>query len=225
MATPTQPGLDAIEPFFKAHPEIPFALPSSPNFAEFKGRSAIYNPAIPLAIVRPRNAEDVSLLVKHFATHGIPFVVRSGGNNLFGKSTVHGAVTIDMRLISYCHTNDDKSSAKIGGGILMCDLIDTLGKEDLSTATGMVPSIGFTGWSTYGGYGPFAGKFGLGFEQILAAKVVTWEGEVLDADQELLKGIKGAGGSFGVIVELTIKVYPLKHVSSPFLLQIYGESY
>jgi hypothetical protein len=34
----------------------------------------------------------------------------------------------------------------------------------------------------------------------------------VDADREKLKGIRGAGGNFGVIVELTIKVYPLKNV-------------
>ena len=35
----------------------------------------------------------------------------------------------------------------------------------------------------------------------------------VDADEELLKGIRGGGGIFGVIVELTVKVYPLKEVS------------
>ncbi|KEZ43088.1 Cannabidiolic acid synthase [Scedosporium apiospermum] len=124
-----------------------------------------------------------------------------------------------MRHLSYCRIHDDKNLASIGGGILMADLITALGREGLSTATGMVPWIGFTGWSTYGGYGPFARKFGLGFEQIVAAKLVNWEGKVIEADEDLLKGIKGAGGSFGVIVELTIRTYPLKQTSRPRLAE------
>lgn len=62
------------------------------------------------------------------------------------------------------------------------------------------------------GYGPFSHNFGYGFEQILGAKVVNWKRETLDASQELLKGIRGAGGSFGIVVEITIAVRPLTKV-------------
>lgn len=61
--------------------------------------------------------------------------------------------------------------------------------------------------------GPFSNNYGLGADQIVAAKIVNAKGELVDADAELLKGIRGGGGIFGVIVELTIKVYPLKEVS------------
>jgi FAD/FMN-containing dehydrogenase len=53
----------------------------------------------------------------------------------------------------------------------------------------------------------------LGVDQIVAAKLVNPNGEIVAADDDLLKGIRGAGGMFGVIVELTIKVFPLKEVS------------
>jgi hypothetical protein len=39
------------------------------------------------------------------------------------------------------------------------------------------------------------------------------KGAIFEADERLLRGVRGAGGIFGVIVELTIKVYPLKAVS------------
>ncbi len=70
-----------------------------------------------------------------------------------------------------------------------------------------------------GGYGWLASRFGLGVDQILRARVVTSRGDIIEADAELLKGIRGAGGDFGVIVELSIKVYPLEKVSA---LSIYG---
>lgn len=73
----------------------------------------------------------------------------------------------------------------------------------------MVHFIGHIGWATYGGYGPLSGRFGYGFEQILAENVIDWKGEIVDANQELLKGIRGAGASLGVIVEITIVVRPL----------------
>lgn len=61
--------------------------------------------------------------------------------------------------------------------------------------------------------GPFSNNYGLGADQIVAAKIVNAKGELVDADAELLEGIRGGGGISGVIVELTIKVYPLKEVS------------
>jgi FAD/FMN-containing dehydrogenase len=78
---------------------------------------------------------------------------------------------------------------------------------------GTVASVGYVGWATLGGYGPFSSSHGLGVDQILSAKLVNAKGELVEASEELLQAIRGAGGSFGVIVELTIKVYPLKEVS------------
>jgi FAD/FMN-containing dehydrogenase len=74
--------------------------------------------------------------------------------------------------------------------------------------------VGYVGWATQGGIGPFTTLHGLGADQIISAKLVNASGEVVDASKELLKGIRGGGGIFGVIVELTIKVYPSEQVSS-----------
>lgn len=73
-------------------------------------------------------------------------------------------------------------------------------------------TVGYVGWCTLGGYGPFSSLHGLGVDQIVGAKLVDPKGEIVDADAELLKGIRGGGGIFGAIVELTVKVYPLKEV-------------
>lgn len=35
----------------------------------------------------------------------------------------------------------------------------------------------------------------------------------MDANDEVLAGIRGGGGTLGIIFELTIKVYPLEKVS------------
>jgi FAD/FMN-containing dehydrogenase len=78
--------------------------------------------------------------------------------------------------------------------------------------SGTVASVGYTGWATLGGYGPLSSHYGLGVDQILGAKIVNAHGQVQDANEELLVGIRGGGGSLGIIVELTIKVYPINKV-------------
>lgn len=62
------------------------------------------------------------------------------------------------------------------------------------------------------GYGPFVGNYGLGVDQILGAKVVNHEGKIVDADEKMLQVIRGGGGTLGVIVAMTVMVYPLDKV-------------
>lgn len=75
-----------------------------------------------------------------------------------------------------------------------------------------MPSVGYVGWSTLGGYGSMTARYGLGVDQICGAKIVNAKGEIQDASDEMLVGIRGGGGTLGIIVELTIKVYPLDKV-------------
>ena len=213
MSSSSDPRLASLESFLQGHPHIQYATPSSPNYVALRATYTLDNPAIPLAIVRPQNAEDVAAIVKFGKTNGLQLVVRSGGNSLFWKSMVHDALIIDMRDIAYVKVNESTTLASVGGGVLLGDLADQLTKEGLVTATGTIPFVGFVGWSTYGGYGPFSAQYGLGCDNIVGAKLVDWKGEVIRADKDMLKGIRGAGGAFGPIVELTVKVYPLKNVS------------
>jgi FAD/FMN-containing dehydrogenase len=203
-----------MDGFISQHPNIPTVLPTARDFDEARRVFLTIHSqsTIPLAVVKPRHADDVCKVVKYCTAQGIPFVVRGGGNNLFGKSQVHNALTIDMRGISYCRVDKSSNLATIGGGTLMQEMYASLGEAERATAVGMLGFIGWPGWAMYGGYGPLMANYGLGVQQIVGAKIVDANGEVLEADEALLKGIRGAGGSFGVVVELTITVYPLKTV-------------
>lgn len=206
--------LSLLEEFLAHHLGITYVTSASPNYIGWRETYITDNPAVPLAIVKPQNAEDVAALVSFSTANHINFVVRSGGHDLYGRSEVNGALTIDMRDIKYVDTTKNGSIAKIGGGILMLELATELSKYELVTAFGTIESVGYVGWSSYGGYGGFSPHYGLGIDQIVGAKIVNPKGKVVDASPSLLKGIRGAGGNFGVIVELTIKVYPLKKVGS-----------
>ncbi|KAL3584921.1 hypothetical protein FPOAC2_14702 [Fusarium poae] len=196
-----------LEVFLQQQKDLSYSLPSSPDFVELTNIGLLTNTAIPWAIVRPKNTLQVARVVPYLVANQIPFTVRSGGNNFFGKSQISNSVCIDLRSISFCEVNNDGKTARIGGGILFEKLIGDVQSKGYSAVTGMVPPIGFVGWSCYGGYGPFGWLHGLGHESILGAKIVDWRGCIIDADADLLKGIRGAGGGFGVIVELTIRMF------------------
>ncbi|KAI1099072.1 FAD-binding domain-containing protein [Jackrogersella minutella] len=211
MASNTAATLTVLQQHLNQnHPSIKLITPSSPDFEEVRTCFVKREEAISLAIARPQTATDVQSLVKYCTENDVDFVIRSGGHDCAGRSQVRGALTIDMRDIKYVLVSEDEKTASVGGGVIFRDLAKELDARGLITPVGTVASVGYVGWASMGGYGPFSTSHGLGVDQIVGAKVVDAKGELIDAGDELLTGIRGGGGIFGVIVELTIKVYPLK---------------
>lgn len=44
-----------------------------------------------------------------------------------------------------------------------------------------------------GGYGPMAHKFGLGVDHLLSARIVDANGDIVQADDHVMKAMRGAG--------------------------------
>ena len=202
-----------LETFLSSsNPSIPFVTPSSEDYAEVRFSFVVNPDANPSLIVRPQTIDQVVHVVSYIISHKISFAIRGGGHDFFARSFPDGGVTVDMRSINHAEIDRQSMTAKVGGGVLMSDLASTLHEHGLATPTGSIGDVGYVGWAMYGGYGPFSCQAGLGVDQILAARVIDARGELIDADEKLLKAIRGAGGAFSVIVEVTIPVLVLDKV-------------
>jgi FAD/FMN-containing dehydrogenase len=205
----------AAQPFnslLEANSAITAYTSSAPEYVTLKA-NFVNNPAEPCIILRPQTVQDVEAIVTHCVENNLPFAVRSGGHDLSGRSTVGGAATIDMRDIAHVEVATDSKTARIGGGIMHAGVLQALEPHGLITPVGSIGTVGYAGWSTLGGYGSFSPSLGLGIDQIVGAKVVGADGKCREADERLLRAMRGGGGNFGVIVELTVKVYPATEVS------------
>ncbi|KAJ5380059.1 uncharacterized protein N7496_002487 [Penicillium cataractarum] len=182
--------LAGLESFLRSH-QIPYYTPSHPAFLSFRAtyiRS--FESVVPLCIVRPSSADEVAIIIKHVIVNEIPFTIRAGGHDLFGRCFVTASLAVDLQDLKSVEISDDRRSAKIGGGVLAGRVAEELGLMGLMTAMGSVPSVGYVGWATHGG-----------------------AGDLVEADEGMLEVIRGAGGTIGVVVEMTIAVFPLKEVS------------
>ncbi|CAI7677005.1 unnamed protein product [Penicillium pancosmium] len=183
----------------------------------------LYNHALnkqPLVCARPRTEEEVSHLVRFCTEETIPFAVRSGGHDFFGRSLIHDGILIDMRTMDTVSVEPDRISVRVGGGVIAGHLQETLNSHSLFTPTGQAKSVGYVSWACGGGYGFYVGRYGFGVDQILGARVVLAGGRVVDTneDSELLWALRGAGaGTFGIITELRVKVYPVPKLYAGFL--------
>jgi FAD/FMN-containing dehydrogenase len=107
-------------------------------------------------------------------------------------------VILDIREINQIVLSDDKESITIGGRTQTGDVVNFLDSHGLVTPFALARVTGHVGWAFSARFGPLVNTFGLGVDQITSAKVITADGELQEAGSELLWGIKGAGGAFGV---------------------------
>lgn len=179
----------------------------------FEAARAVFNTAIdivPLAIIRPQTEAEVVSLVVHCTDQHIPISVRSGRHDMWGRSLVNDGVVVDMGAMDSVVIADDRTSARIGGGVIGSNFLSFLEEHDLFTPVGFCSSVGYVGWATGAGYGVMQGSYGLGVDQIRGARIVMANGQVIDTDNdpELLWAIRGAGsGTLGVIVEMRVRIY------------------
>ncbi|PWY67627.1 FAD-binding domain-containing protein [Aspergillus sclerotioniger CBS 115572] len=207
-----QVTLQKVYAFLAAHPPIQSVTPASPEYAAIRAAFALLPDLNPCIIVRPPTIPDAVALVAFLIASDIPFAVRAGGHDNFGRSFQDQVVALDLRLINHVEVDPSGETARIGGGALLGDVIPKLHGHGLVAATGTISVVGYVGWALYGGYGPYSSQFGLGVDQIRAAKVINAQGELMEADADLLRAIRGAGGAFGVVTEITVPVHRLDKV-------------
>jgi FAD/FMN-containing dehydrogenase len=112
--------------------------------------------------------------------------------------------------------NGEARIARAGGGATWLDFDSATQAFGLVTPGGVVGSTGVVGLSLGGGIGHLTAQHGLTCDNIVGAEVVTPDGAVIhasvDENSDLLWGLRGGGGNFGVVMRLEFRLHPLKKV-------------
>ncbi|MQA73932.1 MAG: FAD-binding protein [Solirubrobacterales bacterium] len=110
----------------------------------------------------------------------------------------------------------DARIARAEGGATWLDFDSATQAVGLVTPGGIVGSTGVCGLALGGGIGHLTAQCGLTCDNLVGAEVVTPAGAVVrataDQDAELLWGLRGAGGNFGVVTRLELGLHPLERV-------------
>jgi FAD binding domain len=217
IAVDAQGPESVIHALLDAAPDLKVYTRSSKHYGALRG---VYNKLItaqPLVICRPNSASQISAVVRVSHEYSVPLGVRCGGHDVWGRGCISDSITIDMRELDTQTLAPDKQTVRIGGGVSSRNFVSFLDTHGLCTANGTAGNVGWTGWAMWGGYGPLNDYVGLGVDNIVGAKVVMENGEIVDADEELLWGIRGAGGNLGVVVETTVRVHPMPEILAGFV--------
>ncbi|KAH6976378.1 hypothetical protein BKA56DRAFT_589542 [Ilyonectria sp. MPI-CAGE-AT-0026] len=198
---------------------VPYSEPQSANFTDLLSNyTGDHQDRQPSIIAVPETHEHVEAIVAACVAANAQMVVRGGGHDVFGRSTVANAVTVDLRKLNAVTPSEDCKTARVGGGATSVQVLEALAPHGLQVPVGTCGTVGYAGWCMVGGFGPYLHSYGLGADQIVGAKVVNAEGKLVDADDEMLKGLRGGGANLGIVVELTVKAYPLQDVRAGMLM-------
>jgi FAD/FMN-containing dehydrogenase len=176
----------------------------------------------PAAVVRPDSAEEVARVVTLAADAGLELAIRSGGHSLAGHSTTEGGIVLDLSAMDGLEVDPEGRTAWAQSGLTAGAYTAAVGKHGLATGFGDTGSVGIGGLTLGGGVGFLVRKHGLTIDSLLAAEVVTADGQILQVDAdthpELFWAIRGGGGNFGVATRLRFRLHPVDQIVGGMLL-------
>jgi FAD/FMN-containing dehydrogenase len=176
----------------------------------------------PAAIVRVRDAADVSRVVSLARETGAELAVRSGGHSRAGHGTSEGGIVLDLSAMNAVDVDADGRTAWAQTGATAGDYTGSTGEHGLATGLGDTPTVGLGGITLSGGIGFLVRKNGLTIDDLLAAEVVTADGELLEVNEEshsdLFWALRGGGGNFGVATRLRFRLHQIDQVVGGMLM-------
>ncbi|CAN1226545.1 Berberine bridge enzyme-like 17 [Linum grandiflorum] len=177
----------------------------------------------PVAIVTPTDESHVIATVLCTKRAGLRIIIRSGGHDYEGLSSWSPSpfVILDMHNLRSIDIDLASETAWVESGATLGELYYAIAKKSktLAFSGGVWPSVGVGGHFVGGGYGNLMRKYGIAVDNVLDARVVDANGNILNRSTmgDLFWAIRGGGGgSFGVILSWKIKLVKVPEIVTTF---------
>jgi FAD/FMN-containing dehydrogenase len=176
----------------------------------------------PLAVARVAGAEDVARVVGAARDGGLELAVRSGGHSWAGYGTSDGGLVIDLSAMKAMEIDTDARTVWTDTGITAGEYTAAAGQHGLATGLGDTGSVGIGGITLAGGIGFLVRKHGLTIDDLLAAELVTADGEVVrvseESEPDLFWAIRGGEGNFGVATRFQLRLHEVSEIVGGMLI-------
>ncbi len=186
---------------------------------------AVHNALVdrrPALIARCRTTTDIADAVRFARASGLEISVRGGGHNVAGRAVADGALMIDLAEMKGIYVDPIAQRARAQGGVLWGELNRECGTHGLAVTGGAISTTGIAGLTLGGGLGWIMAKYGLAADNVTGVELVTADGSIVnvteESDPELLWGLRGGGGNFGVAASFEYRLHPLRLVTGGFIV-------
>jgi hypothetical protein len=187
-----------------------------PGDPGYDAARAVFNAMIdrkPLAILRCREAADIAHGITFARANDLALSVRGGGHNVAGNAVCDGGIMLDLSPMKDLKVDPDHRRAHAGPGLLLGDLDRATQQHGLAVPLGVMSKTGIAGLTLGGGLGWLNARYGLACDNLIGAEVVTADADILhvseDEHADLLWGLRGGGGNFGVVTSFTYQLHPV----------------
>ncbi len=197
-------------------------IPGDPEYDQ--ARTVFYGgfDSRPAVIIRVADATDVSRVVGLARESGLELAIRSGGHSIAGHGVSDGGIVLDLSEMRALQIDAERRTAWAETGLTAGDYTNATEAYGLATGFGDTGSVGIGGITLGGGVGYLVRKHGLTIDNLLAAEIVTADGQLLHVDAEthpdLFWAIRGGGGNFGVATRLQFRLHQVGTIVGGMLL-------
>jgi hypothetical protein len=197
----------------------------APQDERYDAARSVWNGTVdarPALIAQCHGPEDIVAAVNLVRTAGCPLSIRAGGHSVAGFSVCDDGVVIDLSLMRGVTVSADARTASVEPGATWADFDKATAAYGLASTGGLISTTGVAGLTLGGGIGWLQRKYGLACDNLIAADVVTADGGVVQANgtehPELLWGLRGGGGNFGVVTKFVFALHPVSTVFGGLML-------
>ena len=190
-----------------------------PGDEGYDAARAVWNGAIdrrPALIAMASGTCDVVTAVRFAREQGLPVSIRGGGHSAAGFAVADDALMIDVSALQEILVNPAARTAVAGSGLRWRELDAATQAYGLATTGGVDGTTGIAGLTLGGGLGWLDRLAGLACDNLLGAKLVTADGQVLEVSDgnhpDLFWALRGGGGNFGVVTSFTYRLHPVAAV-------------
>jgi FAD/FMN-containing dehydrogenase len=176
----------------------------------------------PAVIVRPADDADVARVIALARETGSELAVKSGGHSGAGHSMSEGGIVLDLADMRRVDIDAEARTAWAEAGLSAGEYTVAAGAHGLATGFGDTGTVGIGGLTLAGGIGYLVRKLGMTIDALLAADLVTADGELLRVDEEshpdLFWAIRGGGGNLGVVTRFRYRLDPVDTIVGGILV-------
>ncbi|CAG8103616.1 unnamed protein product [Penicillium salamii] len=184
-----------------------------------QGRVSLYSAKV-------QTAEHIQKAVVFARTHNLRLAIRNSGHDYLGRSTAPESLQIftnGMKNITFVDNfvpagaprgKSEGHAVTMGAGVHLAELYQAAGEKNRTVQGGASHTVGAAGgYIQAGGHSPFGARGGLASDNALEFEVVTANGTLVIANEyqntDLFWALRGGGGgTFGVVVNVTVRTLP-----------------